>query len=310
MSQTPPDAPGAAPEESEVTYCYGHPDTPTRLRCTRCDKPICPRCSVPASVGQHCVWCVAEARKSAPKVKSAMRAISPVVTGLIVVNVAIWIVQSILLLSRSGVNFSVSNFDWLSEHFGSFGPAIADGEYYRLLTAMFLHLPFSGTLFSLLHIGFNMYVLRIYGPEVERRWGGPRFLAMYLLAGLGGSAMSYALGSCGSLGVGASGAIFGSVGMLLVLTYNRRDRAFVAGYMQNLLIFVGINLVFGLLVAGIDNLAHIGGLVTGVILGYGMDAGHDGQVPAARQALTFAVTTAIVIALVVWRTAEITNGGC
>ena len=171
MSQTPPDAPGSAPEESEVTYCYGHPDTPTRLRCTRCDKPICPRCAVPASVGQHCVWCVAEARKTAPKVRTALRANAPVVTTLIVINVAIWIVQSILLLSRSGMNFGFGSPDWLSAHFGSHAPSIADGEYYRLFTSMFLHLPFSGTFFSLLHIGFNMYVLSIYGPEVEKRLG-------------------------------------------------------------------------------------------------------------------------------------------
>jgi membrane associated rhomboid family serine protease len=310
MSQTPPDAPGTAPEESEVTYCYGHPDTPTRLRCTRCDKPICPRCAVPASVGQHCVWCVAEARKTAPKVKTALRANAPVVTGLIVVNVAIWILQSVLLLSQSGMAFGFGQPDWLSAHFGSHAPSIADGEYYRLFTSMFLHLPFSGTLFSLMHIGFNMWVLSIYGPQVEQRWGGPRFLAMYIVAGLGGSAVSYAFGTCNSLGVGASGAIFGTIGMLLVLTYNRRDRAIVGDYMRNLLFFVGINLVIGFTFPGIDNLAHIGGLVTGVILGYGMDGRHEGQVSSARQVVAFAIPIAVIITLVAWRTAEITSGGC
>ncbi|MGH2755329.1 MAG: rhomboid family intramembrane serine protease [Actinomycetota bacterium] len=310
MSQTPPGAPETAPEESEVTYCYGHPDTPTRLHCTRCDKPICPRCSVPASVGQHCVWCVAEAKKTAPKVKSAMQAAAPVITGLIVVNVAIWIAQSILLLSQSGLRFGFGNADWLSQHFGSFAPAIADGEYYRLFTSMFLHLPFSGTLFSLMHIGFNMYVLRIYGPEVERRFGGVRFLAMYLISGLGGSAASYAFGNCGSLGVGASGAIFGVIGMLLVLLYNRRDRAFVNHYMRSLLLFIGINLLIGFTFPGIDNLAHIGGLVTGLALGYGMDLGHDGEVRAGRQVLSYVLPAAVVVALVVWRTAQITSGGC
>ena len=310
MSQMPPDAPGTAPEESEVTYCYGHPKTPTRLRCTRCDKPICPRCAVPASVGQHCVWCVAEAKKSAPKVRSALRANSPVVTGLIVVNVAIWIAQSILLLTQSGMQFGFGQADWLSRQFGSFAPAIADGEYYRLFTSMFLHLPFSGTFFSLMHIGFNMWVLSIYGPQVEQRWGGPRFLGMYLVAGLGGSAASYAFGSCNALGVGASGAIFGIVGMLLVLTFNRRDRAVVGTYMQSLLIFVGINLVIGFTFPGIDNLAHIGGLVTGVVLGYGMDARDDGQVSPARQLMTLLLPLAVIVTLVAWRTAEITSGGC
>src|SRR5918999_196926 len=81
-----------SPEETE--YCYGHPKTPTRLHCTRCDRPICGRCAIPASVGQHCPECVAEARKSAPKVRSAIAANAPVVSGILVINVVMWLIQS------------------------------------------------------------------------------------------------------------------------------------------------------------------------------------------------------------------------
>ncbi len=91
-------------EDPEATYCYGHPKTPTRLHCTRCDKPICGRCAVPASVGQHCVWCVAEAAKSAPKVKSALQASSPVVMGIIGISVLLWLAQSISGLTTPGLD--------------------------------------------------------------------------------------------------------------------------------------------------------------------------------------------------------------
>ncbi|MDQ4028189.1 MAG: rhomboid family intramembrane serine protease, partial [Actinomycetota bacterium] len=79
MDQQPPGASGPALEESEETYCYGHPNTPTRLRCSRCERPICGRCAIPASVGQHCPECVAEARKTAPRVRSAVAAQAPAV---------------------------------------------------------------------------------------------------------------------------------------------------------------------------------------------------------------------------------------
>jgi len=296
MSQTPPDAPGAAPEESEVTYCYGHPDTPTRLRCTRCDKPICPRCSVPASVGQHCVWCVAEAKKSAPKVKSTMHAASPAVLTIIGVCVAVYILEALL-----GDAFIL--------RFASRPIEIAAGEWYRLLTPIFLHAPLGARL-GILHILFNMYILRIYGPQVEENFGSLRFVVLFLVTGFLGGAASYAFGACNTLGVGASGAIFGIVGVLLVLLYNRRTSTFISDYMRSLLFFIGINLVFGSVVAGIDNLAHIGGLASGVLLGWGYDGTAPGKVGTARQVAVTLGVIALGVALVVWRTAELNNGIC
>ena len=296
MSQTPPDAPDAAPEESEVTYCYGHPDTPTRLRCTRCDKPICPRCSVPASVGQHCVWCVAEARKSTPKVKSTLRATSPAVMTIIGICVAVYILEAVL-----GDPFVL--------RFATRPLSIAAGETYRLITAIFLHAPL-GQRLGIFHILFNMYILRIYGPQVEEAFGIARFVVLFLVTGFLGNAVSYAFGACITLGVGASGAIFGIVGVLLVLLYNRRASSFVASYMQSLLVFIGINIAFGFLVPGIDNLAHLGGLASGVALGLGYDGATPGQAGRTRQIATTLAVVAIGVALVVWRTNEITSGAC
>ena len=209
-------------EEVEETYCYGHPDTPTKLRCSRCDRPICGRCAIPASVGQHCPECVAEARKGQRTVKSAMRATAPAVMTIIVLNVVVFVAQNLI--------------PDLTTRYASFPFAIAHGEWWRLLTPMFLHS--TGFIF---HIVMNMYVLYIFGPQVEQTFGTVRFVVMYLVAGFFASAASYALGPCNVLGVGASGAIFGVVGILLVFLYRRRSSQFVAGYLRQLLIFVGLN---------------------------------------------------------------------
>jgi membrane associated rhomboid family serine protease len=250
---------------------------------------------VPASVGQHCVWCVAEAKKSAPKVKTAMQANSPAVLTIIGICIVVYILEAI---SPSIVVRFASRPLW-----------IADGEWYRLLTPIFLHAPLGAQL-GILHILFNMYILRIYGPQVEEAFGSARFVVLFLVTGFLGSVASYAFGACNTLGVGASGAIFGIVGVLLVLLYNRRTSSFVADYMRSLLFFIGINLVFGFAVAGIDNLAHIGGLVSGVALGWGFDGSAPGDQSVGRQAATTLAVVAIGVALVVWRTSQITSGVC
>lgn len=269
-------------------FCYGHPDTPTRLRCTRCDKPICPRCSVPAPVGQHCVWCVAEARKSAPKVRSTMQATSPAVLAIIAISVVVYVLET--LLGRDFV-----------ESFAAAPANIAfEGEYYRLITPMFLHAPL-GTPFGILHILFNMYILRIYGPQVEEAFGLWKFVLMYLGTGFVAGAVSFAFGACGQLGLGASGAVFGVVGILLALLFNRRHSAAVTEYMKTLLMFVGINLVFGLSMRGIDNFAHIGGLLSGIAIGFGADQPIGRTGATARQLVTIVLVVAIGIGLVAWR---------
>lgn len=302
MSDSPPSEPaGSQASVEEVEYCYGHPDTETRLHCTRCSKAICGRCAVPASVGQHCIWCVAEARKSAPKVKSTLAAVSPVVMVLIGVNVAIWLLQTILSFGEG-----IGGRDWITFNFSMIPEAIASGEWYRLMTSMFLHAPFTGSIIGLIHIGFNMYILRIYGPNVEEAFGSVRFLFMYLLAGIGGSAASYAFGGLGRLSLGASGAVFGVVGMLLVFLQRRKHRAVVAQFQQTLLIFIGLNLLIGFTLRGIDNLAHIGGLVTGALLGVGLDAGDGAPVTTARRIATWVLVGAAVVAPILWRTSALT----
>lgn len=294
MTPTPGEDPVTTSAGPDTEYCFGHPDTPTRLHCTRCDKPICGRCAVPASVGQHCVWCVADARKTAPKVKSTMRATSPAVMAIIAINVAVYILENLFA-------------EAVISRFAARPPLIADGEYYRLLTPMFLHAPL-GARFGIFHILMNMYILRIYGPQVEERFGTPRFVLLYLVAGFWGGALSYALGPCDVVGLGASGAIFGVVGMLLVLLYRRRRSAFVASYMKSMMIFVGLNLLIGFMASGIDNFAHIGGLVSGIALGAGLDGPDGFETPRSRDVVVIGAVIAAGIALVMWRTSAMSPG--
>jgi membrane associated rhomboid family serine protease len=268
------------------TVCYRHSDTPTKLRCSRCDRPICGRCATPASVGQHCPECVAEARREAPKVRSTLQASAPGTYAIIAICIAVFVAQ---FLSEE-----------VTVRFASLGPAIAAGEWWRLLTATFLH----STSF-LLHILFNMFILYSYGPNVEQAFGTARYVFMYLAAGFTGSAASYAFNTCGGFSVGASGAIFGVMGILLVFLYNRRDSQFVRAHLNSILAFIAINLFLGFAVARIDNYAHIGGLIGGAVLGLGFDAGGR-PVGVARQILTGALVVGAGIALVVWRTNSFT----
>jgi membrane associated rhomboid family serine protease len=143
-------------------------------------------------------------------------------------------------------------------------PAVAHGEIWRLWTVTLLHDPS-----NILHLLFNMYALYLAGPIVERIYGSARLAAFYLICALGGSLGSFAFGP-GGPSVGASGAIFGLLGILLIAsrTHNpaldRQSRAFVG----QLGMLLAINIVFGLLASSyIDNAAHAGGFVTGALLG-------------------------------------------
>lgn len=139
---------------------------------------------------------------------------------------------------------------------------IASGEYWRLFTSMFLHV-------GLLHLAFNGYALVALGTELERLFGWRRFLAVYLFSGLFGSLASYAFSA--GLSAGASGAIFGLIGALGAYFYLHRQQLGAWGQrrLANVLFLIGVNLLLGFRhQSGIDNLAHLGGLVAGLGLGW------------------------------------------
>lgn len=268
-------------EQDDQLYCYGHPNEPTRLRCSRCERPICGRCAIPASVGQHCPECVAEARRSAPKVRTAMQATAPATMVIIGIIVFVYVLQ-ILLGGEVVGTLALS-------------PSLIDaGEWWRLLSPILVH-------GSPLHLFLNMYILFLYGPNVEQAFGSVRFVLMFLLSGLMGSAFSYAFPP-DNPSVGASGAIFGVVGILVVYLFKRRRAQFISHYLRGMTFFIVANLIFGFLFPGIDNFAHIGGLVGGALLGLGFDRGQGSEaqssapVQVATAAAVFLLAAALVFA--------------
>lgn len=142
-------------------------------------------------------------------------------------------------------------------------PLIASGQYWRLFTAMFLHI-------GLMHIFFNGYALLAIGTELERLFGWQRFSTIYLLAGLSGNLASYALSP--NIAAGASGAVFGLIGALAAFFALHRERlgAWGRARLGNIAFLIAVNLFFGFTQPGIDNLAHLGGLLGGMGLGWAM----------------------------------------
>ena len=181
----------------------------------------------------------------------------PVVTWtLLAANVVVW-----LLTYAAG---GTDNPDVLLDFGAMFGPLIASGEYWRLFTAMFLHA-------GIPHLAFNCLALFIFGPQVERAYGRSSFTVIYILSGLSGSVASYLLNSI-SIGVGASGAIFGVIGALaaFLLVQRRVFGEMSRRTLYGLALMLGINLVYGLVTPGIDNWAHLGGLAAGLVLGWAL----------------------------------------
>jgi rhomboid protease GluP len=150
------------------------------------------------------------------------------------------------------------------------GWLILQGQTWRLFTSMFLHI-------GLMHLVFNSYALFIFGAEMERLYGPDRFITIYILSGLFGSLASFAWRGPFVLSAGASGAIFGIIGMNLAffLIHRQTFGRFGRQRMMNTLFIIGINLVLGFSSQNIDNMAHIGGLIAGFVMGYALAPRYD-----------------------------------
>jgi membrane associated rhomboid family serine protease len=146
-------------------------------------------------------------------------------------------------------------FGDLSNTFGMKPEAIAQGEWWRLLTSTLLH-------GSILHLLFNMYALYWLGPQLERSLGHMRFAALYVLSALGGSVASYWFSELNTVSVGASGAIFGLITATIVIGREMRTDV------SQLIVLLGLNVVIGFLQPGIDWRAHFGGAVTGAAVAF------------------------------------------
>jgi membrane associated rhomboid family serine protease len=246
--------PSAEPS-AQVPVCPRHPDRPSYVRCQRCGRPACPDCQRAAAVGFQCVDCVNETRRTTPEVRTvyggAATAGKPLATyGIIAVCVLVYVLQWIIPGQAVYEQFAYNNV-FATPKYGAFEP-------WRMLTAAFLHSPD-----SVLHIVLNMYTLWIFGQALEPLLGRIRFLALYLVSAIGGSVGYLLLNPLlvpgqGLVGVvGASGAIFGLFGAMLLVQRHR------GGDTRQLWVLIAINGVIGFLIPQIAWQAHLGGLVTG-----------------------------------------------
>ncbi len=245
------------PPQPSTAVCVRHPDRPTGLACTRCGRPACPECLRSAVVGQHCVDCVRADQRSAPQVRTVAGApvpAQPIATyALIALNTlvfAITVVQSHSITANS--TGSSLFLDW------ELWPlAVADGQYGRVLGAGFLH-------FGPVHLLFNMFALYVVGRDIEIVLGRTRYLAVYLVSILGGSAAVMALQSANTATAGASGAIFGLFGaQAMILIRLRRSPGSV-------LAVIAINVVISITLPGISIWGHLGGLAAGTLATAGL----------------------------------------
>jgi len=172
---------------------------------------------------------------------------------LLVANALVWLAMTLVGGSENPVILVL---------FGAkYTPLILAGQYWRLLSAVFVHV-------GIAHLVFNAYALFSFGMEVERRFGRARFLALYLLSGVASSTASF-VGNP-ALSAGASGAVFGLAGASVAYYATYRDQFGASGRrsLTSILMVVGINLVMGSIAPGIDNLGHVGGLIAGLGLGW------------------------------------------
>ena len=235
----------------EPMYCYRHPDRETGVTCSECGRPICTECMYFAPVGIRCPDHSGQPQ-GAQRVTQGVRRASfegagaLVTKALVAINVAVYLLELGLGGEVNGTNNRIFNEGFLA------GPPVADGEWWRLFTAMFLH-------YGPFHLGLNMLALWWFGAAVEQVLGRGRYLLLYIVSGLAGSAGALLL-TPNSATVGASGAIFGILGAALVL---ERQRTYVLG--GGAFGIIAINLIITFTLPGISMGGHLGGLAGGAL---------------------------------------------
>lgn len=301
--------------ESTLTTCYRHPQVESHVRCTRCDRYICPDCMREASVGHQCVECVKEGARSIRQARTVVggrvSAVPLVTYVLIGLNVLAYlgevirpeIVDRFSMLTAGLVGPDGGHYVYQSSYPSDFhAEGVVAGQWERLLTSGFLHLePTAGT-FGLMHIVMNMWSLWQLGRVVEPMLGRVRYLALYLLSMVGGSVAVLLLADPGSGAVGASGAIFGLGAAYYVMA--RRlgaDMRAVNRFMVFLLVWLAASATFT------SWEGHLGGLLTGgaVTLAYAYVP--RGPRRGLIQAVACVALLGLLVVLAVARVSELTR---
>ncbi len=251
----------------ETRYCYRHPDRETGLSCSECGRPICADCANFGPVGVRCPDHASvrprspAARIKPPQVRRApgialASGNAPITKALIGINVGIYlltVVQGAGLNAPGGALFNKMFLLGSNRFLPFYGDLAHHHQWWRLVTTMFLHE-------SLIHIGFNMYALWVIGRVVEQYLGTTRYLGLYFVSGLAGSAGALLQTPFAPV-LGASGAIFGILGAMMILEWQ------VTGSLAGqALALVVINLGISFIIPGISWGGHVGGLIGGILV--------------------------------------------
>lgn len=260
----------------EPTPCYRHPQEMTRISCQRCNRPICHNCMVSGSVGFQCPECVhTAARRTRQNVLpyGGKRSSNPAITSIVLIalNALVFVATSIMggansrlfdvlallpqgqcrvdetrFLLSAPSECAASGYQWVD--------GVATGAWWQVVTSAFVHA-------NAMHIGFNMLALWFLGPQLERIFGRLRFLALYFVSALAASALVMAASTPFFSTVGASGAIFGLMGGILLVALKHK------GDVRTILMWLAVNVVITVLGSGfISWQGHLGGFIGGVLV--------------------------------------------
>jgi membrane associated rhomboid family serine protease len=292
----------------ETSHCYRHPDRETGLSCSECGRPVCADCATFAPVGIRCPEHAGVRRGPTTRLKpkpvrrapgvALASGTAPVTRILIAINVAIYLITAVQgagLNAPGGALFDKFVLIGSNSHLGLFAPhdLAHDHEWWRLLTSMFLHA-------SILHIAFNMFALYVIGTPVEQYLGRWRYLGLYFVSGLAGGAGAVLQAPFQPV-VGASGAIFGILGAMLIIEWQVTGR--LAG---NAATWIVINLVISFAIPNISWGGHVGGLIGGILIMLGY-AAWDERGRASRGGLGLGGVVGLIVvaagsfALAYWR---------
>ena len=260
-----------------MATCYRHPDRDTGVSCSSCDRPICPDCMTPTPVGMRCPEC---SRQRTPVHTLRTMRSDPRVAY------AIMAIAAIVFVGQRGTTR-------IYEEGALFGPLVADGEVWRLVTSGFLHAQGS---FGFIHIAFNLYLIYVLGQMLEPALGAVRFAAVYLASLLAGSAGAL-LVAPEAVTVGASGAVFG---LMAVAFVEQRARG-IDPMQSGLGPLILLNLAFTFLASNVSVGGHLGGLAGGAVTALLMDQITRRRLPRAAAlaapALVAVVSVAVALAV-------------
>jgi len=246
------------------TTCYRHPGRETRVSCSSCGRPICPDCMRPSPVGMRCPECATQTTKSRPLAAITGGGEPYATITLIVICAAVFLLEGSFGLDPGN--------GWLYNNGALFGPLVAVGDWWRLVTYGFLHA--QGLTAGLLHVGFNMLLLWLFGRQLEPELGSAKFLGLYLACLVAG-AFGALVVSPNAVTVGASGAIFGLMGAAAAMLFARGINPF----QTELGGLIVLNLILSFVASNVSVGGHIGGLVGGIIIGLAIAAGQNRRQP-------------------------------